>query len=162
MFISQNVHVHLFSEVVPTPFVAGAVTYKVVWVQVYLPWRTYCNGATACMPNQIDARCSCHVRPCVICLMADRTATSTHSDSVHNPWTCISDAWHAGLCWWHHDHCFSQPQAIQRLQGVLEQRLPGECSPTICRLSVSLVGMLQKWAGGCPGALDQPATTETS
>ncbi len=29
VFVSQNVHVHLFSEVVPTPFVAGAVTYKV-------------------------------------------------------------------------------------------------------------------------------------
>ncbi|DBA82022.1 TPA: hypothetical protein ACH3X1_007720 [Trebouxia sp. C0004] len=28
VFVSQNVPVHLFSEVVPTPFVAGAVTYK--------------------------------------------------------------------------------------------------------------------------------------
>lgn len=29
VFVSQGVNVHLFSEVVPTPFVAGAVTYKV-------------------------------------------------------------------------------------------------------------------------------------
>ena len=30
VFVSQGVNVHLFSQVVPTPFVAGAVTYKVV------------------------------------------------------------------------------------------------------------------------------------
>lgn len=30
VFVSQNVRVHLFSEVVPTPFVAGAVTYKII------------------------------------------------------------------------------------------------------------------------------------
>lgn len=29
VFVSQGVNVHLFSEFVPTPFVAGAVTYKV-------------------------------------------------------------------------------------------------------------------------------------
>lgn len=28
VFVSQNIHVHLFSEVVPTPFVAAAVLYK--------------------------------------------------------------------------------------------------------------------------------------
>ena len=37
VFVSQGVNVHLFSEAVPTPFVAGAVTYKVAMMYSMIP-----------------------------------------------------------------------------------------------------------------------------
>ena len=61
VFVSQGVNVHLFSEVVPTPFVAGAVSYKVAMTywrfQLEIP-DSILAAASQAKPDLCNLKCT--------------------------------------------------------------------------------------------------------
>ncbi|KAA6429978.1 MAG: phosphoglucomutase 2 [Trebouxia sp. A1-2] len=147
VFVSQNVRVHLFSEVVPTPFVAGAVTYKgcaggIMITASHNPkqyngYKVYWgNGCQIIPPHDVGIAAAIDAQTELWDLPSDVTSSELVKDPLHMVTQRYYYALQQDLSFRpRQDNCKAAPVVYTPLHGVglpwVQKALPDPDFPTL-------------------------------